>query len=79
MTGKNGILTGHNNCITHKQSVIAWKQFQLNTKQGTSISQQLDGLCAISPVCVVSDTAVQALLFVCVHNAVFVCRVLDRW
>lgn len=41
-TGKNSILNGHNNCITHKQSVIAWKQFQLNTKQSTSISQQLD-------------------------------------
>ena len=41
-TGKNGILNGHNNCITHKQSVIAWKQFQLNAKQGTSISEQLE-------------------------------------
>ena len=41
-TGKNGILNGHNNCISHKQAVIAWKQFQLNSKRGTSISEQLD-------------------------------------
>ena len=41
-TGNNALLNGHSNCITHKQSVIAWKQFQFSTKQGTSISQQLD-------------------------------------
>ena len=41
-TGRNGILNGYNKCISHKQAVIAWKQFQLNSKRETSISEQLD-------------------------------------
>ena len=40
-TGKNGILVGHNNCISHKQAIVAWRQFQHHSKQGTSISEQL--------------------------------------
>ena len=38
-TGKGGILSCHNDCRTHKQAVIAWSQYTLNSQKGTSVSE----------------------------------------
>lgn len=40
-TGKSGILVCHDNCHAHKQAVIAWNQYTLNSRMGTSISERL--------------------------------------
>ena len=40
-TGKGGILSGHNDCCTHKQAVVAWNQYTLNSQKGTSVSERL--------------------------------------
>ena len=40
-TGKNGILSSHSNCHAHKEAVVAWKQYSLNSQKGTLISEQL--------------------------------------
>ena len=42
-TGKRGILSYHDSkCSTHKDAVVAWKQFQLSQAKDTSIGVQLD-------------------------------------
>ena len=41
MQQENRILVGHNNCISHKQTIVTWRQFQHHSKQGISISEQL--------------------------------------
>ena len=39
-TGSKGILLSHNNCVSHKQAVIAWEQFRATSKTG-SVAEQL--------------------------------------
>ena len=39
-TGSKGILLSHNNCISHKQAVVAWEQFNTTSKTG-SVAEQL--------------------------------------
>ena len=39
-TGSKGIFLSHNNCIFHKQAVIAWEQFRATTKT-ESVAKQL--------------------------------------
>ena len=42
-TGKHGILIYHDSkCSTHKDAVVAWKQFQLSQAKDASIGAQLD-------------------------------------
>ena len=40
-TGNKGTLNGHSNSFSHKQAVIAWEQYKINSKQGTTISDHL--------------------------------------
>ena len=39
-TGTTGVLSKHANCITHKQSVIAWQQF-IAAEKHQSVAEQL--------------------------------------
>ena len=39
-TGSKGMLLGHNNCISHKQAVVAWEQFKATATAG-SVAEQL--------------------------------------
>ena len=39
-TGSKGILLSHNNCISHKQAVVAREQFKATSKTG-SVAEQL--------------------------------------
>ena len=39
-TGSKGMLLGHNNCISHKQSAVAWEQFKVTSKTG-SVAEHL--------------------------------------
>ena len=43
-TGKSGILSCHNNCLSHKQAIVAWSQYRLNVLQGTTISERLGSI-----------------------------------
>ena len=40
-TGNKGTLTGHSNCFSHMQAVTAWRQYKINSKRGTTISDHL--------------------------------------
>ena len=40
-TGKSGVLTRHSNCYLHKQAELAWGQYKLNSKKGTTIAERL--------------------------------------
>ena len=39
-TGSKGMLLSHNNCISHKQAVVAWEQFRATFKT-RSVAEQL--------------------------------------
>ena len=41
--GSKGILTTHNNCLSHKESMITWQHFKLAKKTG-SVADQLGTL-----------------------------------
>ena len=40
-TGKDGILTHHNSCQSHKHAFTAWRQYVLNLEAGTGIAERL--------------------------------------
>ena len=40
-TGKSGTITRHSNCYSHKQAEIAWGQYKLNSKEGTTIAERM--------------------------------------
>ena len=40
-TGASGILNKHANCHSHKQAVVAWKQYKLATQRGSTVSECL--------------------------------------
>ena len=39
-TGSKGMLLSHNNCLSHKQAVVAWEQFKATSTTG-SVAEQL--------------------------------------
>ena len=39
-TGSKGMLLSHNNCISHRQAVVAWEQFRATSKT-RSVAEQL--------------------------------------
>ena len=42
-TGAKAALSIHHNCLLHKESVVAWKQFKASSKSG-SVADQLSTL-----------------------------------
>ena len=40
-TGKGGVLSKHDSSCAHRNSVISWKQYKLNSYRKTSISDRL--------------------------------------
>ena len=40
-TGKGSVLSKHNSSCAHRNSVISWKQYKVNSYRKTSISNQL--------------------------------------
>ena len=40
-TGKSGVLTRHSNCFSHKQAELAWGQYKMNSKRGTTIAERM--------------------------------------
>ena len=40
-TGKTGALSRHSSCYSHKQAELAWSQYKLNSKKGTTIAERL--------------------------------------
>ena len=40
-TGKTGALSRHSNCNSHRQAELAWSQYKLNSKKGTTIAERL--------------------------------------
>ena len=41
-TGKGGVLSKHNSSYAHRNSVISWKQYKINSYRKTSISDRLE-------------------------------------
>jgi len=41
-TGTTGALSRHANCYSHTQAQIAWGQYKINTRQGTTISGRMN-------------------------------------
>ena len=40
-TGVSGILNRHTNCQSHRQAVVAWKQYKVATQHGSTVSECL--------------------------------------
>ncbi|XP_065917551.1 zinc finger MYM-type protein 1-like [Dysidea avara] len=41
-TGKKGALVGHSNSLSHKEAMVAWEQYKINSKRGTLLPNQVD-------------------------------------
>ena len=41
-TGKKGILICHCNSLSHKESMVAWEQYRVNSERGSSISNRIN-------------------------------------
>ena len=41
-TGKKGILTNHDTCHNHKETMAAWNDYMVNKRRGTTISEHID-------------------------------------
>ena len=42
--GKSGAVTVHDKSLSHKKSIISWKEFTKNVERGTSVVNQIDSL-----------------------------------
>ena len=40
--GKHGIITCHDHCKTHMQTIISWQEYEKNKESRTSVANRLD-------------------------------------
>ena len=41
-TGKTGVLVSHSNSCSHKEAMVAWEQYRINSRQGTLLPNQIN-------------------------------------
>jgi len=40
--GKDGIISCHDNCKTHKEAMVSWHEYVKNTESGTTVDKRID-------------------------------------
>ena len=40
--GKDGIISCHDNCKTHKEAIVFWHEYVKNTESGTTVDRRMD-------------------------------------
>ena len=41
-TGKMGVLVSHSNSYSHKEAMVAWEQYRINSRHGTLLPNQIN-------------------------------------